>query len=52
MKPGSFKPLVILVVLLDIVLVCLALILYYEFQVGWIPCDTDIDCVTKNGGDY
>ena len=52
MKPGSFKWLVVLVVVLDIALLCLALILYYEFGVGQIPCDTDIDCITKNGGTY
>ncbi len=52
MKPGSFKPLFWLVLILDIVLVCLALVLYCEFGVGQIPCDTDLDCLTKNGVDY
>lgn len=52
MKPGSLKPMVILIILLDIVLICLGLILYFEYGVGMIPCDTDIDCVTKNGGTY
>ena len=52
MKPGSFRPLVILVLLLDIALIALAAILYYEYGVGQLPCSTDIECQRLNGGSY
>lgn len=51
MKPGSLRPMVILVIILDVALIALAAILYYEFGVGQLPCHTDMECEQRFGAD-